>query len=621
MLMQTLALLAAGVVFALLQGCGRVDDQIIDAKFDADDVAPPPLLQRSVANQNRNLYFGDLHIHTSFSTDAFVMGVRSMPEDAYRFAKGHTAAHAVGYPIRLSRPLDFAAVTDHAEYLGQAKAVNLDVPLTRRSLRDLLQAGSLWEVTWAWWETTARLRDFGFAVGSVDKATNQSAWEEIIRAADAHNQPGVFTAFVGYEWSAYVDDVSVHIHRNVLYRSGAVSAQPFSALDGDTPEELWNFLEEEERLGHIAMAIPHNPNVSLGHMYKIENSYGEPFDREYARRRNRFEPVHEILQVKGASEVHPLLSADDEFADFSIAGVTPNTAEATPDQIAGSYSRYALLSGLEVRQQKGFNPFMFGVIGSSDSHNASSPVEEDRYHGKLPMMDGSAGLRTSEANLLPLGINPANDWSSGGLAAIWATENTRESLFDALQRRETYATSGPRIKVRFFAVDSSVPIDLDDHNLVEKLYSAGVAMGGQLVEQPVPPRFVVWAEMDPLGANLERIQIIKGWVDDRGDSQERIFDIAVSGERTIAHYGRTSPVGSTVDLATAQYDNSIGSAGLEVIWEDPTFKARQQAFYYVRVLEIPTPRWSTYDAVALGTEPLEPAVIQERAITSAIWIK
>ena len=619
--MRSADALFRALVFGLLSSCGGIDDPSLQPVFDAQSIESAPDMPPSAANDYRNLYFGDLHIHTSLSTDAFVMGVRSLPDDAYRFAKGHTAAHAVGYPIRLSRPLDFAAVTDHAEYLGQAKAVNLDVPLTRRSLRDLLLEGSKWEITRAWFETISRMQDHGFSVGSPEAATNQQAWREIVRSAQSHNQPGVFTAFIGYEWSAHVDDVSVHIHRNVIYRNGDISAKPFSALDGDKPEDLWNFLDGESRHGRIAMAIPHNPNVSLGNMYKTVDSNGEPFTDAYAEQRNRFEPVHEILQVKGASEVHPMLSADDEFADFSIAAISPLTADATEAQIAGSYSRYALLTGIELAESRGFNPFEFGVIGSSDSHNASSPVEENSYHGKLPMMDGSAGLRTSQANLLPVGVNPANSWSSGGLAAVWARENTRESLFDALQRRETYGTSGPRIKVRFFAVRESAAVQLEDHDLVAKSYSAGVPMGGRLEGQEVSPRFIVWAERDPLGANLDRIQIIKGWIDDRGVGQERTFDVAVSGSRSIDAAGKTTPVGSNVDLVRASYKNTIGAASLKVSWQDPSFRSDERAFYYVRVLEIPTPRWSTYDAVKLGTEPLDPAVIQERAITSAIWVK
>jgi len=619
--MRSVDILLLAFMFGLLSGCGGIDDPSLQPLYDAQSVEPPPDMPPSAADGHRNLYFGDLHIHTSLSTDAFVMGVRSLPDDAYRFAKGHTSVHAIGYPIRLSRPLDFAAVTDHAEYLGQAKALNLDVPLTRRPLRDLLLEGSKWEITHAWFETMSRLLNHGFSVGPSDAVTTPQAWREIVRSAESHNQPGVFTAFIGYEWSAYVDDVSVHIHRNVIYRSSDISAKPFSSLDGDKPEDLWNFLDRESLQGRIAMAIPHNANISLGNMYKSSDSNNEPFTAEYAERRNRFEPIHEILQVKGASEVHPMLSADDEFADFSITAISPSTANPSETQIAGSYSRYALLNGIELAESKGFNPFEFGVIGSSDSHNASSPVEEDNYHGKLPMMDGSAGLRTSEANLLPIGVNPANSWSSGGLAAVWAKENTRESLFDAIQRRETYATSGPRIKVRFFAIGESSELQLEDPDLVAKSYSAGVAMGGRLEGQVASPTFLVWAEKDPLGANLDRIQIIKGWIDSRGEGQERVFDVAVSGGRTINLAGKTTSVGSTVNLAKASYENTIGVASLKTAWRDPSFRSGQHAFYYVRLLEIPTPRWSTYDAVKLGSEPMEPAVIQERAITSAIWVK
>ena len=472
------------------------------------------------------------------------------------------------------------------------------------------------------------MRDFGFAVGSVDKATNQSAWEEIIRAADAHNQPGVFTAFVGYEWSAYVDDVSVHIHRNVLYRSGAVSAKPFSALDGDTPEELWNFLEEEERLGHIAMAIPHNPNLSEGRAYRITDDEGKRIDLVSPPDRSDLEPISEILQIKGSSETHPLLSSLDEFADFEIAGTVPGR-EVTLTSVKGAYARDALRSGISMAHSEGFNPLKFGVIGSSDSHNATSPSDEKGYTGKLPMMDGSAGLRTGAAGLGLDKMTPARKWGSGGLAAVWAPENTREALFDAMQRRETFATSGPRIVVSLFAGWGFPEGTAASANFDAIARQSGVPMGSLLPEMSGPelvasdalaPEFVVVAERDPIGANLDRIQMIKGWVDSAGQSHERIYDLAWSDGRGVeSETGRLEPVGSTVDPATASYENTIGVPQLRAQWSDPDFDSDQEAFYYVRVLEIPTPRWSTYDAVQLGMEPMAPVAIQERAISSAIW--
>lgn len=573
----------------ILAACSAPEDPGLQPRYDPGVVQAAPVRVASPPNPLRNLYFGDLHIHTSLSTDAWVMGVRAMPDDAYRFAKGHTIEHGAGYPIQISRPLDFAAVTDHSEYLGQARAGNLDVPLTRRSLRDRLLNDNTFSITRAWLGTTTRMREFGFTAGPVDKSVNERAWQEVIRSAEAHNQPGVFTSFIGYEWSAHVgDDVSVHVHRNVIYRGSDVTNRPFSSLDSNQPEGLWRFLEAENQAGRDVLAIPHNANISNGNMY---GNLPDDVTASYADRRNRLEPVHEILQVKGASEVHPLLSVDDEFADFSMVAINPLSDEVQSEDLRGSFARYALMDGIASAADKGTNPFMFGVIGSSDSHNASSPVEEDNYHGKLPMMDGSAGLRTSEATLLPVGFSPANSWSSGGLAAVWAEENTRESIYAALAQRETFATSGPRISVRLFAGDELGEAILADSGVIEEAYRLGVPMGGRLPASTRAPRLLVLANRDPDGADLDRVQVIKGWVGEDGTAGEKVFDLAVTG----------------------------GSASIEQIWADPEFEPAHHAFYYVRVLEVPSKRWSTYDAESLGTEPLEPAWIQERAITSAIW--
>lgn len=604
-----------------LSGCGAVDDPSLYPAFEKTNARAADLLQKSPVNNQRNLYFGDLHIHTSLSTDAYVMGVRSMPDDVYRFAKGQTLEHAAGYPIRIDRPLDFAAVTDHSEYLGQAAAQNIDVPTTRKPLRDILLDGNLLSITWAWLRSTLAIRSQGFAVNmeSLDTGTNRAAWQETIAAAEQHYEPYRFTSFIGYEWSASVGDIATHIHRNVIYRSNQVSALAFSSIDSSRPEDLWDFLDKEETQGRVAIAIPHNANVSRGNMYQSVDSDGQPIDEVYAQRRNYFEPVSEILQIKGASETHPLLSPLDEFSDYGIARMQPGE-KTSYETVNGSYARQALRDGLVLGYKNGANPFQFGVIGASDSHNASSPSQESAYHGKLPMMDGSAALRTNKALLLPESANPVTSWSSGGLAGVWAEENTREALFDALRCRETFATSGPRISLRMFGGWDLSSTLLEEADWVAKAYKDGVSMGGALraADAGQAPVFVVAAIKDPLGANLDRIQIVKGWVDAQGRSHEKIFDIAPQDRRG-SSAGELSPVGSTVDVATASYDNSIGRPSLSAYWRDPAFDASQPAFYYARVLEIPTPRWSTYDAAKLGTEPMEPAVIQERAVGSAIW--
>lgn len=622
--MNRCLLVAALSALSFLSACSKFEDPSLQPAYDPARVVKPQPKAAVSFNPNRNLFFGDLHIHTSLSTDAYVFGVRSLPEDVYTFARGGTIEHGAGYPIRIARQLDFVAVTDHAEYLGQARLAELDVPTTQRPLRELLLDGSRLSITLAWAKSTSfiRYQGFGYGVDTVDKDVNRAAWQMTRDAAQRHNEPGVFTAFIGYEWSAFVDSPAVHIHRNVIYRSDNVSELPFSYLDSQRPEDLWQFLQRENEAGRTSFAIPHNANLSDGNMYPKVDSYGKPITAEYAAMRSRYEPLSEILQIKGQSETHPLLSSLDEFANFEIAGLVPTTDATDMDGIKGSYARDALRLGLEMSHKEGFNPYNFGVIGSTDSHNASSPTDEDNYTGKLPMMDGSAGLRTDKATLLPAGANPVTRWGSGGLAGVWAQENTRASLFDALQRKETFATSGPRISVRFFAgwqFDNEI---LTAPDFIERAYATGVPMGGTLVAAPqaTMPTFLVAAMKDPEGANLDRVQIIKVWVDAQGNSQEKIFDVAVSDGRVIDNdTGKVPPVGDTVDISEASYTNTIGAASLSTVWRDPEFDASQQALYYARVLEIPTPRWSTFDAKTLGVEPMEPAILQERAITSAIW--
>ncbi|MCP4467439.1 MAG: DUF3604 domain-containing protein, partial [Halieaceae bacterium] len=385
---------------------------------------------------------------------------------------------------------------------------------------------------------------------------------------------------------------------------------------------LWAALEKQRSQGVDVFAIPHNGNVSNGLMYNNVMFDGEPITEAYARMRNEYEPISEIFQVKGSSETNPVLSTEDEFAGFEIYDT--QLSQTQEKSIAkGSYVRDALRTGIEISHSEGFNPYRFGVIGASDGHNASSPVEEDNYHGKLPILDGSAALRMGKANYFPADrMAGGTRWSAAGLAAVWAEENTRGSLFDAMRRKETYATSGPRIALRFFG-GWSYPDDLlakkEWVTLAEK---DGVPMGGDLPPaKGGAPEFAVWAMRDPRSGNLDRIQIIKGWVDSEGQSHEKIFNVAWSGERQLDDSGKLRPVGNTVDPSTATYTNSIGEAQLSALWADPEFDPEQEAFYYTRILEIPTPRWTTFDALTLGMEPPEPVSLQERAVSSAIRYK
>ena len=617
-------LFATAVVTLPLVGCEPLPDPSLDptpaatVRPTAGPASPEIGIQ---ANPLRNLYWGDLHIHTSLSSDAFTMGVRALPQDVYRFAQGEPIAHGAGYAIAIRRPLDFAAVTDHAEYLGQARLADLDIPTTRQPLGELLRDGSRLAVTRAWAETMALIKENGFrlTLPGPDHEINRQAWMLTREAAEAHNQPGAFTTLLAWEWSADAGDVGTHLHRNVVYGDDRVPDRPFSALDGAKPGDLWRFLRAERASGRKVLAIPHNPNLSQGLMYQLAGEAGRyegaPKDR------SSLEPLSEILQVKGSSETHPLLSGLDEFADFEIADAVPGRA-VTLETVTGSYARDALRRGISFSHREGFNPLQFGFIGASDSHNASSPTDEDSYTGKLPMMDGSAGLRTGRAGVGLSYLSPAPKWGSGGLAGVWATANTREAIFEALQSRETYATSGPRISLRMFGGWGLPPDLLDAVDGVAQADAGGVPMGSQLPPRgdANKPTFVVYAARDPLGANLDRLQIIKGWVDETGRSHERVFDIAWSGDRLPdASTGRLPPVGSTVDVAEADYRNTIGRPDLAGWWQDPEFRPDRPAFYYARVLEIPTPRWSTYDAKLLGIKPLQPATLQERAIGSAIW--
>lgn len=615
--------LPALVACVLLTACSPVPDPTLHPAFDPAHAEPPPPKPATEPVATGQLLWGDLHIHTSYSTDAYVLGVRAVPDDAYQFARGGTIEHAAGYPIRIGRPLDFAAVTDHSEYLGAARADSgSTLPLDTRSLRErLLNDGPL-SITLALVQIMRGVKGLQrFSESEEAWAIGLDAWQTMIESAESHYQPGVFTTFVGYEWSAMPSDQN--LHRNVIYKDANVPEFPFSSLDSENPEDLWDALDAQRAVGMEMLAIPHNGNVSNGLMYDQVQYDGSPMTADYANQRNRNEPVSEILQIKGTSETHPLLSPQDEFADFELM-TTMLSADGDDSEPRGSYARDALRTGLEMSHSEGFNPYRFGVIGSSDSHNASSSVEEDNHHGKLPLMDGTAAIRLGLTSVLPESMQRSRRWGAAGLAAVWAYANTREAIFEALERRETYATSGPRIRLRFFGSFDFAPTLMDDPALLDLAYAQGVPMGGVLTASATrstvdAPRFAVWAEKDPVGAHLDRLQIIKGWVDAGGQSQERIYDIALSDAGRRRADGSVAPVGNTVDVAAATYTNSIGAPTLRVLWQDPDFDPAQQAFYYARAIEIPTPRWSTYDAQRLQVEAPSPTSLQERAISSAIF--
>jgi hypothetical protein len=583
------------------------------------------------------VFFGDTHLHTSYSTDAGMIGNTLDPEAAYRFARGETVTSSIGVPARLKRPLDFLVVSDHAENLGLAPAIVESNPALLQNewgkmAHDFVKEGTVEGATKAYDAWMARM---GQRDDPLKEQTGlaKSMWQKVTAAAEKYNTPGQFTAFIGFEWTS--NPGGNNLHRNVIFRDGKDKADqivPFSQYDSIDPEDLWTWMADyEKKTGGRLLAIPHNGNLSNGLMFDdVTLTTKKPLDRDYAERRMRWEPLYEVTQIKGDGEAHPLLSPTDEFADFETwdkasFGPEPKSKAMLPRE----YAREAYKRGLAYESKLGVNPFKFGMVGSTDAHTSLSTAEEDNFFGKVAMLEPSADpIRFNEViagRPAPKGSQMlARETSASGLAAVWARENTREALWDAMARKETYATTGTRLRVRVFGGWDFTADDLHRSDFAKHGYATGVPMGGDLRTAPAgkAPAFLVHALRDPDGANLDRIQIIKGWLDTNGKTHEHIWDIAVSDGRAIGPDGRCQqPVGNTVNVAEATYTNAIGDAVLGGYWRDPAFDPAQRAFYYVRVLEIPTPRWTTYDAKIFGVKRPEdvPASIQERAYTSPIW--
>ena len=607
----------------------------------ADGDAPPPADHKITYSSypkkdfpNR-VFFGDTHLHTSYSTDAGMIGNRLGPAEAYRFARGETVTSSTGLPVRLQRPLDFLVVADHAENLGLAPMIAEDNPALLsdpwgKSVRDLVKVGTVESAVQAYekWLTALGQRKDPIA----DPAVAASAWKQITTCADEYNEPGRFTAFIGFEWTS--SPYGNNLHRNVIFRDGKDKADqitPISNYDTDDPEKLWQWMTDYEgKTGGRLLAIPHNGNLSNGLMFDdVTLTSKKPIDRDYAERRMKWEPVYEVTQMKGDGETHPTLSPSDEFSDFErwdrgSFGPQPKT----PDMLPREYAREALKRGLAYEEKLGVNPFKFGLIGSTDSHTSLATTQEDNFFGKVvPLEPSSDPIRFDEViagRPAPAGAqNYARETSASGLAAVWARENTREALWDAMSRKEVYATTGTRIGVRVFGGFDFTANDLDRSDFAEHGYAAGVPMGGDLNVSPQnkQPGFLIRAMRDPDGANLDRIQVVKGWLSTDGEAEEKVYDVAWSGDRKPGPDGKIPPVGNTVNVENASYTNAIGAPYLQTFWKDPDFSPEQRAFYYVRVVEIPTPRWTTYDAkfFKLNRPDDVPATIQERAYTSPIW--
>lgn len=605
------------------------------------------------------VYWGDTHLHTSLSEDAYTLGNRIGPEEAYRFARGEAVTASNGMRAQLRKRLDFLVIADHAESIGMMAGLEARDPVLlgtdagKRMLRRFEESTGNEPMDPKTIETVWMMTKesfWGLKRPNIDTAFTRSVWNQVTATADRHNDPGRFTAFIGYEWTSGV--TGINLHRVVIFRDGAEVANrvmPFSAMDSQDPEALWAYLAEyEQQTGGEVLAIPHNGNLSNGEMFPLQNFAGQALTRSYAERRSRWEPLYEVTQIKGDSETHPVLSPTDEFADYETwnswdgkalpAGRSWDDAERILKN--GEYARSALKRGLGLQGELGVNPFKFGMIGSTDAHTSLSAAEENNFWGKAPVTNPgpdrpaadklSIALPLSVARALaresnsPDTLQRAWQMAASGYAAVWATENTREALFAAMKRKETYATTGPRMTVRFFGGWNYLPEDALRPDLALIGYKKGIPMGGDLTNAPAgkAPRFLIRAVKDPDGAHLDRVQVIKGWRDVEGELHERIYNVALSDGRKGGQDSKAAPVGSTVDVKSATYANTIGAPELATVWTDPDFDPKELAFYYVRVLEIPTPRWTAYDAKFFGIKdipPEVPMVTQERAYTSPIW--
>jgi hypothetical protein len=582
-------------------------------------------------------FFGDTHLHTSFSMDAGAFGARLTPRDAYRFARGEQVTASSGQPVKLSRPLDFLVVADHSDNMGffpdlfAGKPSMLADP-TGKKWYDMIQAGkggdAAIEIIIAFSHGTFP-KDLMYFPGT---AAYKGAWQETIAAAEAYNEPQRFTAFIGYEWTSNTG--GNNLHRNVIFRDNGDKAsmvEPFTVYPpygSDNPEELWKWMAAyEEKTGGQVLAIAHNGNLSNGEMFPVVETFGKPLDSEYVATRAKWERLYEATQTKGDGETHPFLSPNDEFADFQRwdKGNLDGSVAKTREMLEFEYARSALKNGLKLEKEFGTNPYRFGMVGSTDAHTGLMSIEEDNFFGKTTPQEPSAErMKAAFIKNEETGVT-IMDWEvcASGYAAVWAEENTRASIWDAMQRKETYATTGSRLTVRFFGGYDFVAKDAQNRMPASIGYAKGVPMGGDMHKAPSgkTPTFLVAAMKDPIGANLDRVQIIKGWMDADGNLHEKVYDVAWGGDRKPGRDGKVPSVGSTVDIENATWTNSIGSPELINVWKDPDFEPKQHAFYYARVIEIPTPRWTAYDALRFGVKPLPGTsmTLTERAYTSPIW--
>jgi hypothetical protein len=639
----------SGITLALALGIGQVafasgGGIVTDAAESLTGVAKArietysPYAERDFPDRP---LWGDTHLHTAVSFDAGAFGVRLLPPDAYRFAKGHEVVSSSGQKVRLSRPLDFLVVADHSDQMGFFPELQAGSPFVMasekgRKWHNMVEQGGQAAVQAASELIAAFSQgEFPEELASLPgTAIYKSTWDDTIRAAEDANDPGHFTAFIGYEWTSLVK--GNNLHRVVMYRDGAERAQlmePYTMtppLGSPNPVDLWKYLEayETKTAGQV-LAIAHNGNMSNGIMFPDEKAFGKKLDKNYVETRARWEPLYEVTQIKGDGETHPYLSRNDEFADYETweVGNLDLSVMKTDDMLKGEYAREALKVGLKLEDKLGTNPYQFGMIGSTDSHTALATAEENNFFGK------HTGGEPNEGRYLhPMARMGDVEYSgyapiASGWAAVWAEENTREAIFDAMLRKETYATTGSRMTVRFYAGWDFESADASTRTPGKVGYAKGVPMGGQLSPAPEgkdAPTFLVAALKDPIGGNLDRIQIVKGWMDADGNLHEQVYDVVWSdGRKKDPETGKVPSVGNTVDIADANWTNTIGATELITVWKDPDFNAKQSAFYYARVIEIPTPRWTAYDAKYYKIDMPDhvPMITTERAYTSPIWYK
>jgi hypothetical protein len=607
-------------VIGLLAGCAPPGEE---AGTEDDDAAGIAAGTYEPDPESRTALYGAVHVHTNNSFDAFTNGTVTTPRDAYEWAKGNPIrGNDAGFMMQLKKPLDFYAVSDHAEMMGTFPLMeDPDHPLSQHPMAERVLSEDPNVAMQAFAEILAN-----FSTGDVDPAFTdeevaRSVWSDIVATSDEYYEPGKFSTFPAFEWSSNPNERN--LHRVVVFRdTNNVPELAYSAMDSWKPEDLWSWMNAQRGAGATLLAIPHNGNASDGLMFSLQDSEGNPLTETYAETRMKNEPLYEISQIKGTSETHPDLSPNDEFASFELWDYTLSASSEHPTNRQGSYVRQALLDGLSFARDGIGNPFQYGFVGDTDTHNAAASHEEFNITGKFAFETDPAHRLVGLEGQPEGQKQQVREFSSGGLAGVWAEQNTREAIFDAMLRRETFGTSGPHIQVRLFGGWDFTEADGHDSDWVGAGYARGVPMGGTLAAGEGSPSFLVWAMKDPASGNLDRVQIVKGWVDAEGGQHETIYDVAWSDGRELDADGNLPPVGNTVDRATATYENTIGDTELYTVWTDPDFDAAEHAFYYARVLEIPTPRWSTRDAVTLGLDEIPgglPVSIQERAWSSPIW--